>query len=53
MDEKNNITKKLQEIVKQRKIPIVVNKQATGYKPSKSTSRNIESEGYLYYNYDE
>ena len=53
MNDKKNITEKLQEIVKKRNIPVVVNEQVIGYKPSKSTSRNIASEGYVLYNYDE
>lgn len=53
MKNKDNITEKLQKIAKQRNVPIVVNKQVIGYKPSRSTSRNIASEGYLFYNYDD
>jgi hypothetical protein len=53
MTDQNNITEKLRKIVKQRKVPIIINEQVIGYKPSKSKSRNIASEGYLFYNYDE
>jgi len=48
MDDKINITQKLQKIVKQRKTPIVVKKQEHGYKPTRTTSGSLASESYSY-----
>jgi len=48
MDNKLNITEKLQKIVKQRKTPIVVKKQEIGYKSSRATGVSLAGEGYSY-----
>jgi len=48
MGDKNDITQKLLKIVKQRKTPIIVEKQEFGYKPSRSTGGGLVSEGYSY-----
>jgi hypothetical protein len=48
MGDKKNITEKLLKIVKQRKTPIVVEKQEIGYKLSRSTGGGLVSEGYSY-----
>ena len=48
MDDKINITEKLQKIVKQRKTPLIIKKQETGYRPSRSNSGSLAGEGYSY-----
>ena len=48
MGDNDNITQKLLKIVKQRKTPIVIEKQRVGYKPSRSTDGGLVSEGYSY-----
>lgn len=53
MDDKINITERLQKIVKQRNVPIVVNKREIGYKNSKSSSRGLTGDSYSYGTDDE
>jgi len=48
MNERINITAKLQKLVKQRKTPVVVFKREIGYKPSKSNTSITSSESYFY-----
>jgi len=46
MGDKNNITKKLNQIVKGRNTPLIENKQENGYKRKKKSSGSIAFEGY-------
>lgn len=46
MDNKVNITEKLLEIVKHRKIQVVVNKQEGSYKRNKKSARNLTYDNY-------
>jgi len=46
MDEKINITKKLLNIVKNRKTPIVVSKQESGYTRNKKGNKSLAYESY-------
>ncbi len=48
MDNKINATQKLLKIVKNRKTPLVVNKQENSYKRNKSSIRNLSYESYSY-----
>ena len=49
MDDKtNDITKKLLEIVKQRKTPIVVNKQGSTSKAARKTKTSSSYDSYSY-----
>lgn len=47
-----NITQKLLKIVKDRKTPIIINKQESGYKRNKNTVRNLSPESYSNETYD-
>jgi len=46
MDDRINITKKLVSIVKNRKTPIVVNKQKSGYNKNKGSGRSLSYDSY-------
>jgi ribosomal protein S24E len=46
MDKTINVTKKLLKIVKQRKTPLVVNKQDNSYKKNRSVGKNLSYESY-------
>ena len=48
MDGKMGVTQKLNEIVKYRKTPLIVNKQENGYKIIRKT-RSLSIESYSYY----
>jgi hypothetical protein len=47
MENKTNITKKLLDIVKNRKTPLLVNKQDSGYN-KKRVSNSLSHESYSY-----
>ena len=46
MNDKINITKKLLNIVKNRKTPIVVIKQESGYNRNKNVGKSLSYESY-------
>jgi len=46
-DDKLNIVKKLQKIVKQRNTKMIVNKREIGYRPSRSNFSSYSGESYL------
>jgi hypothetical protein len=46
MDDKINITKKLLNIVKNRKTPIVVSKQESGYNRDKKVGKSLSYDSY-------
>jgi hypothetical protein len=46
LDNKINITEKLLEIVKHRKIQVVVNKQEGSYKRNKKSDHNLAHDNY-------
>jgi hypothetical protein len=46
MDDKINITKKLLNIVKNRKTPILINKQESGYNKNKRSGRSLSFDSY-------
>ena len=52
MDNKINTTQKLLKIVKNRKTPVVINKQENSYIKNRRVSRSLSYESYSY-DYDE
>ena len=48
MENTINVTQKLLKIVKNRKTPIVVNKQESGYKRNRKMSGSLAHESYSY-----
>jgi len=48
MNKTIDVTQKLLKIVKQRKTPLLVNKQENGYKRNKNVNKNLSYESYSY-----
>lgn len=52
MDNSINFTQKLQEIIKNRKTSLIINKQEKGYKRNRNIIRNLSHESYSYESVD-
>jgi len=48
MNKTIDVTQKLLKIVKQRKTPLVINKQENSYKKNRSVGKNLSYESYSF-----